>query len=76
MAANEDRTAMWRTPLSTPIRSNENGFQDLFKHSEKLLASAVSICRLKGSVECQTGGIITVCEEMQRLLRLAFNGMF
>ncbi|XP_031562980.1 uncharacterized protein DDB_G0286299-like isoform X3 [Actinia tenebrosa] len=73
MAANEERASLWRTPLSTPVRTNENGIQDLFRHSEKLLASAVSICRLKGSVECQTGGIITVCEEMQRLLRLAFS---
>ncbi|KAJ7372254.1 hypothetical protein OS493_019698 [Desmophyllum pertusum] len=36
-------------------------------------SEAVSICRLKGSVECQTGGLITVCEELQSLLRLAFS---
>ncbi|KAJ7372265.1 hypothetical protein OS493_019709 [Desmophyllum pertusum] len=51
------------------------GFTIHGQNSEKLLASAVSICRLKGSVECQTGGLITVCEELQSLLRLAFSDL-
>ena len=74
MAANETILSSWKTPFSTPIRKNENTCRDIFHNSEKLLASAVSICRLKGSVECQTGGVITVCEELQRLIRLAFSG--
>ncbi|XP_022789696.1 myb-like protein V isoform X2 [Stylophora pistillata] len=72
MAANESILSSWKTPFSTPIRKNENTCRDVFQNSEKLLASAVSICRLKGSVECQTGGLITVCEELQSLIRLAF----
>ena len=74
MAASEAVLHSWKTPFSTPIRKNENACRDLFQNSEKLLASAVSICRLKGSVECQTGGLITVCEELQSLIRLAFSG--
>ena len=66
----------WRSPLSTPIERNENSTQDLFQHLEKLIASTVSICRLKGSLECQTGGLITVAEELQRLVRFAVSGMF
>ncbi|KAL9988549.1 hypothetical protein ACROYT_G003006 [Oculina patagonica] len=73
MAASETILSSWKTPLSTPIRKDENACRDLFQNSEKLLASAVSICRLKGSVECQTGGLITVCEELQSLIRLAFS---
>lgn len=74
MAASEAVLFSWKTPFSTPIRKDENACRDLFQNSEKLLASAVSICRLKGSVECQTGGLITVCEELQSLIRLAFSG--
>lgn len=74
MAVSESILSSWKTPFSTPIRKDENACRDLFQNSEKLLASAVSICRLKGSVECQTGGLITVCEELQSLIRLAFSG--
>lgn len=74
MAASEAILSSWKTPFSTPIRKDGNACRDLFQNSEKLLASAVSICRLKGSVECQTGGLITVCEELQSLIRLAFTG--
>ena len=74
MAVSEGDLNSWKTPFSTPIRKDENACRDLFLNSEKLLASAVSICRLKGSVECQTGGLITVCEELQSLIRLAFSG--
>ena len=75
MAANEEgKSALWRSPLSTPIRRNENSSQDIFQHLEKLIASTVSICRLKGSLECQTGGLITVAEELQRLVRFAISG--
>ncbi len=49
---------------------------DLFQNLEKLIASAVSICRLDGSVQCQIGGLITVIEELQRLLRHSFAGWF
>lgn len=73
MAVSEGDLNSWKTPFSTPIRKDENACRDLFLNSEKLLASAVSICRLKGSVECQTGGLITVCEELQSLIRLAFS---
>ena len=76
MAASEGKSILnsWKSPFATPIRKDENACQDIFQTSEKLLASAVSICRLKGSVECQTGGLITVCEELQSLVRLAFSG--
>ena len=75
MAANsEAKSAPWRSPLSTAITKDKNAPKDTFQHLEKLLASAVSICRLNGTVQCQTGGLITVCEEMQRLLRCSFSG--
>ena len=32
------------------------------------------MCRLKGSHESQTTGILLICHELQRLLRLAFVG--
>lgn len=78
MAVSEGQSSLlsWKKSFATAIRQNENACQDIFQNSEKLLASAVSICRLKGSVECQTGGLITVCEELQSLVRLAFSGEF
>lgn len=77
MAVSEGQSALlsWKSSFATAIRKDENACQDIFQNSEKLLASAVSICRLKGSVECQTGGLITVCEELQSLIRLAFSEM-
>ncbi|XP_068733685.1 M protein, serotype 5-like isoform X2 [Montipora capricornis] len=77
MAVSEGQSALlsWKSSFPTAIRKDENACQDIFQNSEKLLASAVSICRLKGSVECQTGGLITVCEELQSLIRLAFSEM-
>ena len=78
MAVSEGQSALlsWKSSFATAIRKDENACQDIFQNSEKLLASAVSICRLKGSVECQTGGLITVCEELQSLIRLAFSGEY
>lgn len=67
----------WRFPLSPTLRDNdcfEQEQSDLFQNLEKLIASAVSICRLNGSLQCQIGGLITVIEELQRLLRYTFSG--
>ncbi|XP_001635485.2 midasin isoform X1 [Nematostella vectensis] len=71
MAANKENVCSWRTPTPGKLVDGENC--ETFRHLEKLLASAVSICRLKGSVECQTGGLITVCEELHRLLRVSIS---
>lgn len=75
MAANNQVT--WRNPLSLRLTDNdcvEPEQSDLFQNLEKLVASAVSICRLDGSLQCQIGGLITVIEELQRLLRHSFSG--
>ena len=61
-------------PDSLPVNGTEQQQTDLFQNLEKLIASAVSICRLDGSVQCQIGGLITVIEELQRLLRHSFAG--
>ena len=61
---------------SPPVNGTEQPQTDLFQNLEKLIASAVSICRLDGSVQCQIGGLITVIEELQRLLRQSFAGKF
>ena len=63
-------------PDSPAVNGTEQQQTDLFQNLEKLIASAVSICRLDGSVQCQIGGLITVIEELQRLLRLSFSGKF
>jgi hypothetical protein len=59
---------------SFPVNGKEQQHTGLFQNLEKLIASAVSICRLDGSVQCQIGGLITVIEELQRLLRHSFAG--
>ena len=63
-------------PDSLPVNGAEQQQADLFQNIEKLIASAVSICRLDGSVQCQIGGLITVIEELQRLLRQSYAGSF
>ena len=63
-------------PDSLPVNGAEQQQVDLFQNLEKLIGSAVSICRLDGSVQCQIGGLITVIEELQRLLRHSFAGWF
>lgn len=45
-----------------------------FEDLEKQLESVASLCKLKGSHEAQTTGLLLVCNELQRLLRLSFIG--
>uniref|UniRef100_A0A1X7VBH3 Uncharacterized protein n=2 Tax=Amphimedon queenslandica TaxID=400682 RepID=A0A1X7VBH3_AMPQE len=48
-----------------------------FEELEKQFDCVANVCRLKGSHESQTTGILLVCHELQRLLRLSFveNGI-
>ena len=46
-----------------------------FESLEKQLECVGSLCKLKGSHEAQTAGLLLVCGELQRMLRLAFIGM-
>lgn len=68
MMASRDRAS------DISVNGAEQQQGDIFQNLEKLIASAVSICRLDGSVQCQIGGLITVIEELQRLLRHSFAG--
>lgn len=45
-----------------------------FEELEKQFDCVANVCRLKGSHESQTTGILLVCHELQRLLRLSFVG--
>ena len=47
---------------------------EAFESLDKRIESTVQFCRLKGSVESQILGLVTVCQEMQRLLKFAFIG--
>ena len=46
-----------------------------FNTLERLLESAVKSVRLKSTPELQMSGILAFCEEMQRILKIAFMGM-
>ncbi|XP_046843967.1 uncharacterized protein MAL13P1.304-like isoform X2 [Xenia sp. Carnegie-2017] len=60
-------------PNSTAIYGEDMEQAKSFQNMENLLASAVSICRLDGSVQCQIVSLITVIQELQRLLRQSFK---
>ena len=47
-----------------------------FNPLERLLESAVQSARLKSTTEVQISGILAFCEEMQRILKIAFIGTF
>ena len=47
-----------------------------FNPLERLLESAVQSARLKSTPEVQMSGILAFCEEMQRILKIAFIGTF
>ncbi len=47
---------------------------EAFESLEKRVDSTIQLCRLKGSMESQVMGVITVCQELQRLLKCAFVG--
>ena len=47
---------------------------EAFESLDKRIESTVQFCHLKGSVESQILGLVTVCQEMQRLLKFAFIG--
>lgn len=50
------------------------GLPGAFEALDKRLESTMQLCKLKGSAESQTLGMITVCQELQRLLKFAFIG--
>lgn len=45
-----------------------------FEELEKQFETIANICTLKGSHESQTTGLLLLCHELQRLLRLSFVG--
>lgn len=45
-----------------------------FEALDKRLESTLQLCQLKSSAESQTLGLVTVCQELQRLLKFAFIG--
>lgn len=45
-----------------------------FESLERRVDSILQLCKLKGSVESQVMGVVTVCQELQRLLKCAFVG--
>lgn len=47
---------------------------DRFNPLERLLETAVKSVRLKSTPEVQMSGILALCEEMQRILKIAFMG--
>ncbi len=47
---------------------------EAFKSLEERVDSTLQLCRLKGSVESQIVGVVTVCQELQHLLKCAFVG--
>lgn len=47
-----------------------------FEGVEQKLESVASLCRMKSSHETQTASLLTVCSDLQRLLKLAFIGTF
>ena len=55
---------------SVPGLALPKAFESLEKHIE----TATNLCKLKGSHESQVAGLLIVCGELQRLLRLAFVG--
>ena len=47
-----------------------------FEEVERKLESVANLCRMKCSYETQTASLLTVCSDLQRLLKLAFIGTF
>ena len=47
---------------------------EAFESLEQRLDSTLQLSRLGGSPSAQTLGLVTVCQEMERLLKLAFIG--
>ena len=60
-------------PLAEPVLPGL-ALPEAFESLDKRIESTVQFCRLKGSVESQILGLVTVCQEMQRLLKFAFIG--
>ena len=63
-------------PFTTPAEPVLPGLAlpEAFDSLDKRIESTAQFCRLKGSVESQILGLVTVCQEMQRLLKFAFIG--
>lgn len=47
---------------------------EAFESVDRQLDSALQLCRLHGSVEGQVLSVVTICQELQHLLKLAFVG--
>ncbi len=60
------------TEPSVPGLALPKAFESLERHIE----TATNLCKLKGSHESQVAGLLIVCGELQRLLRLAFIGIY
>ena len=52
----------------------ETPIQDRFRTVEQLLESAVKSLRLKSSPEVYMAGFLAFCEEIQRIMKIAFLG--
>ncbi|KAI6657440.1 hypothetical protein LOD99_186 [Oopsacas minuta] len=48
----------------------EKLYNTRFQDVEKMIDTTIQICHMRGSVEAQTGSIITVCDELLRLLKM------
>ena len=47
---------------------------EAFESLDSHLESVVSLCQLKGSTEAQAVGVVSICQELLRLLKCAFIG--
>lgn len=47
---------------------------EAFQSLDSRLESVMQLCTAKGSPEAQLVGVVTVCEELQQLLKCAFIG--
>lgn len=56
--------------MSLPGLALPEAFESLEGHLE----SVVSLCQLKGSAEAQAVGVVSICQELLRLLKCAFIG--
>lgn len=47
---------------------------EAFESLDSHLESVMSLCQLKGSTEAQAVGVVSICQELLRLLKCAFIG--
>ena len=65
-----DLTPSLPPEMAFPGLALPEAFESLDSHLE----SVVSLCQLKGSTEAQAVGVVSICQELLRLLKCAFIG--